>query len=138
MKKEKATRTGRMDRIHQLMLTFSFLMLSTLAFAQSKVSGTVVDASGEPVIGASVIVKGTSTGTVTDFDGNFTIPSVPANASLEISYIGYKTQTIPVAGKSTINVTLQEDAALLDEVVVVGYGVQKKSDVTGALTRVNE
>ncbi|MBQ8990291.1 MAG: TonB-dependent receptor [Prevotella sp.] len=138
MKKEKATRTGRMDRIHRLMLTFSFLMLSTLGFAQSKVSGTVVDASGEPVIGASVIVKGTSTGTVTDFDGNFTIPSVPANASLEISYIGYKTQTIPVAGKSTINVTLQEDAALLDEVVVVGYGVQKKSDVTGALTRVNE
>ena len=138
MKKEKEKRASRMDSIHRLMLTFSMLLMATMAFAQGKVSGTVVDATGEPIIGASVIVKGTSTGTVTDFDGNFTIPSVPAGASLEISYIGFKSQTIAVDGKSTINVTLQEDNAMLDEVVVVGYGVQRKSDVTGALTRVNE
>ena len=108
------------------------------AFAQKTVSGTVVDATGEAIIGASVIVKGTSTGTVTDFDGNFTIQKVPENGSLVISYVGYRTQTIAVAGKSQINVTLEEDKQLLDEVVVVGYGVQRKSDVTGALTRVGE
>ena len=127
-----------MDRIHRLMLTFSFLMLSTLGFAQKTVSGTVVDANGEGVIGASVIVKGTSTGTVTDFDGNFTIQNVPENATLVISYVGFRTQNVAVAGKSQINVTLEEDKQLLDEVVVVGYGVQRKSDVTGALTRVGE
>ena len=138
MKKEKGKRASLMDGLHHVMLTFSLLLLATVASAQSKVSGTVVDATGEPIIGASVIVKGTSTGTVTDFNGNFTVTGVPANASIEISYIGYKSQTIAVAGKSTINVTLQEDNALLDEVVVVGYGVQRKSDVTGALTRVNE
>ncbi len=138
MKKEKATRTDRMDRIHRLMLTFSFLMLSALGFAQKTVSGTVVDATGEPVIGASVIVKGTSTGTVTDFDGNFTIQNVPESATLVFSYVGFRTQNAAVAGKSQINVTLEEDKQLLDEVVVVGYGVQRKSDVTGALTRVGE
>ena len=138
MKKEKENRASRTGMSHRLMLTFLMLLMATMSFAQSKVSGTVVDTAGEPVIGASVIVKGTSTGTVTDFDGKFSIPGVANNASLEISYIGYKTQVIPVAGKSTINVTMQEDNALLDEVVVVGYGVQRKSDVTGALTRVNE
>ena len=120
-------------------LLFLALMavMSTVAMAQGKVSGTVVDAQGEPVIGASVIVKGTTTGTVTDFDGNFTIPSVPAKANLEISYIGFKTQTVAVGGKSLVSVTLQEDRQLLDEVVVVGYGTQKKSDVTGAMVSVD-
>ena len=111
---------------------------STVAFAQGKVSGTVVDAAGEAVIGASVMVKGTSTGTITDFDGNFTLQNVPEKASLVISYVGYRNQTIAVAGKNQLNVTLEEDRQLLDEVVVVGYGVQRKSDVTGALTRVGE
>ena len=138
MKKEKEKSMLRMDCIHRLMLTISFLLLSGFAFAQKTVTGTVVDATGEPIIGASVIVKGTTNGTVTDFDGNFTVQNVPGKATLEISYIGFKTQSIAVEGKSSFNVTMQEDAALLDEVVVVGYGVQKKSDVTGALTRVNE
>jgi len=115
-----------------------FAVCSTVAMAQGKVTGKVVDANGEPVIGASVVVKGTSTGTVTDFDGNYTIQNVPQNASIVLSYVGYRTQTIQVGGKSTINVTLEEDRQLLDEVVVVGYGVQRKSDVTGALTRVGE
>ena len=95
---------------------------STVAFAQGKVSGTVVDAAGEAVIGASVMVKGTSTGTITDFDGNFTLQNVPEKASLVISYVGYRNQTIAVAGKNQLNVTLEEDRQLLDEVVVVGYG----------------
>ena len=124
--------------LRRLMFTVLFSVLAVGAFAQNKVTGTVVDATGEPVIGASVIVKGTTNGTVTDFNGNFTINNVPANGSLEISYIGFKTQQVAVAGKTSVSVTMQEDNALLDEVVVVGYGVQRKSDVTGALTRVNE
>ncbi len=124
--------------IRQLMILALMVLCSTGALAQNKVSGTVVDANGEAVIGASVVVKGTSTGTVTDLDGNFTIPNVPQNGSLVVSYVGYATQTVPVGGKSSINITLQEDRQLLDDVVVVGYGVQKKRDVTGALTRVGE
>ena len=108
------------------------------AYAQGKVTGTIVDATGEPVIGASVMVKGTSTGAVTDFNGHFTIDKAPANAQLVVSYVGYRTQTLPLDGRSSFNVTLEEDKQLLDEVVVVGYGVQRKSDVTGALTRVGE
>ena len=123
----------------QRLLFLALLIVgSTVAMAQGRVTGTVVDAAGEPVIGASVMVKGTSTGSVTDFDGKFSIQNVPSGASLVISYVGYATQTVSTAGKSSINVTLQEDKQLLDEVVVVGYGVQKKSDVTGALTRVGE
>ena len=121
---------------------FLFLALmafvSTTVMAQGKVSGTVVDASGEPIIGASVIVKGSSTGTVTDFDGTFTLANAPQDATLVFSYVGYRTQNVALDGKSQINVTLEEDRQLLDEVVVVGYGVQRKSDVTGALTRVGE
>ena len=119
---------------------FFLALLSIIAigaYAQGKtVSGTVLDKSGESVIGASVVVKGTTNGTITDFDGKFTLSNVPNNASLEISFVGYKTQVIPVQGKTTFNVTMAEDTEVLDEVVVVGYGVQKKSDVTGAMARV--
>ena len=73
-------------------------VMSTVVMAQGKVSGTVVDASGDPVIGASVVVKGTSTGTVTDINGNFTLPSAPAKGNLEISYIGFKSQTVSLGG----------------------------------------
>ena len=103
--------------------------------AQSAVKGTVNDDSGEPIIGASVVEKGTTNGTVTDFDGNFSL-NVKSGATLVVSYIGYTTQEIAVNGQSTINVTLKEDNALLDEVVVVGYGVQKKKLVTGATVQV--
>ena len=121
-----------------LMVLSLLSVCSTGAFAPGKVTGTVVDATGEPIIGASVMVKGTSTGAVTDFNGNFTIPQAPAEGSLVVSYVGYRTQTLPMAGNASVNITLEEDRQLLDEVVVVGYGVQRKSDVTGALTRVGE
>ncbi len=124
--------------LRRLMFLTLMAICTSGAFAQKTVSGTVVDAAGETIIGASVIVKGTSTGTVTDFDGNFTIQNVPESGNLVISYVGYRTQTIAVAGKNQLKVTLEEDKQLLDEVVVVGYGVQRKSDVTGALTRVGE
>ena len=99
-----------------------------------KVTGIVSDSQG-PVIGASVVEKGTTNGTVTDFDGNFTL-NVKPGATLVISYIGYTTQEVATGNQSNFNITLQEDNALLDEVVVVGYGVQKKKLVTGATVQV--
>ena len=102
--------------------------------ATKKITGTVVDAQG-PVIGASVMEKGTTNGTVTDFDGNFAL-NVNPGATIVISYIGYETQEIKVGNQSNINITLNEDDAVLEEVVVVGYGVQKKKLVTGATVQV--
>ena len=96
------------------------------------VTGTVIDAAGIPVIGANVLVKGTTNGTITDIDGNFTL-EVSSGDVLEISYIGYVTQELPVGNKSQFNVTLAEDTQALDEVVVVGYGTMRKSDVTGSI-----
>ena len=98
-----------------------------------KVTGVVVDATGEPVIGANVVVKGTTNGTITDFDGNYTIEGVSASDVLVFSYIGYLSQEITVGSQAAINVTLSEDSQALDEVVVVGYGVMRKSDVTGSI-----
>ena len=94
-----------------------FLLCSTVMMAQQKVSGTVLDATGEPLIGVSVLEAGTSNGVVTDFDGNFTL-TVKQGANLVISYVGYVTQTIPA--KNGVKVTLQEDNQVLNEVVVVG------------------
>ncbi|MBC5603343.1 SusC/RagA family TonB-linked outer membrane protein [Bacteroides difficilis] len=101
------------------------------------VKGVVVDAGGEPVIGASVQLKGAAgVGTITDVDGKFTL-SVPANGVLQISYIGYKTTEVKVNGQSGLKVTLQEDTETLDEVVVVGYGIQKKASVTGSVAAIS-
>lgn len=103
------------------------------ALAQNiTVSGTVVDGSGEPMIGASVIVQGESLGTATDIDGNYTLKA-PANGTLTFSYIGYETQSVPVNGQSTINVVLKENTVMLDAVVAIGYGTVKKSDATGSV-----
>ena len=97
--------------------------------------GTVVDNSGSPIIGANILVKGTSTGTISDFNGDFMIKCRKTNL-LEISYIGYITQTVKVS--QNMQVVLVEDDRALDEVVVVGYGVQRKTDVTGSMARVGE
>lgn len=99
------------------------------------VKGQVVDANGEPIIGASVLVKGTTNGTITDFDGNFSLNDA-SKGTLVISYIGYQTQEVPVNGKSLVKVVLKEDTEVLDEVVVVGYGVQKKQTLSGSVTQV--
>ena len=134
----KSSLNNSWGMLQRLMFTVLFAVFAIGAFAQNKVTGTVVDVQGEPIIGASVVVKGTSNGTVTDFDGKFTVANAPAKGNLVISYVGYRSQTIALGGKSDIKITLEEDKQLLDEVVVVGYGVQRKSDVTGALTRVGE
>ena len=124
--------------LRRLMFLCLMVLCGSAAFAQKTVSGTVIDATGETIIGASVKVLGgvNSVGTITDINGKYTVKNVPENAKLEFSYVGYRTQTVSVAGKTQVNVTLQEDRQLLDEVVVVGYGVQKKSDVTGAMASV--
>lgn len=100
------------------------------------VSGVIVDTNGEPVIGASVLVKGTTNGTITDMDGKFTINDVPENSTLDISYIGYKTMTLKATDKNLSRLVLHEDTEVLDEVVVVGYGVQRKRDVSTAVSSV--
>lgn len=103
---------------------------------QKRVSGVITDTKGEPIIGANVAVKGTSNGTITDIDGKFDI-EVPANTTLKISYIGYQPMEINIGNKSTIDIKLSEDTQALDEIVVVGYGTQKKSDVSGSVTTVS-
>lgn len=120
-------------------LIFAFLWIFSFnAVAQNiTIKGNVQDEKGEPIIGATIMVKGTTQGTVSDTDGNFTLTNVPSDAILQISYIGYTTLEIPVAGKTTFKVVLQEEVQALEEIVVVGYGVQKKSDVTGAIVSVN-
>ena len=101
------------------------------------VSGVITDAYGA-VIGANVVVKGTTTGTVTDVDGKFTLANVPADAVLQISYIGYVTQEVGVGGQTVFHITLKEDSQSLDEVVVVGYGVQKKVNLSGAVQAIGD
>lgn len=99
------------------------------------ITGKVTDKNGEPIIGANVLVKGTTNGTVTDVDGNYTL-DVPQNSVLQISYIGYLTQELPVSNKTVITVRLTEDTQSLDEVVVVGYGTQKKGEIASAISSV--
>ena len=99
------------------------------------ISGTVIDESGEPIIGANVMVEGTSTGVITDLDGKYTI-NAPAGSNLKISYIGYVTQTVKAGRNSTVK--LVEDSKTLAEVVVIGYGTQRKSDLTGGLVSVDQ
>lgn len=113
---------------------FLFLFACALA-VNAQVSGTIVDDTGEPIIGASILEKGTTNGTITDFDGNFVL-DVAEGAMLEISYVGYAPQSLQAA--ADMRIVLKEDAEVLEEVVVVGYGVQKKSDLTGSISQVSD
>lgn len=122
----------------RLMLSLLVMLMPLSLLAQSiNVQGVVKDETGEAVIGASVIQKGTSNGAVTDFDGNFQL-SVPKNATLVISYIGYSTQEVAVGGKTQFDIVLKEDNAMLSEVVVVGYGTMDKKELTSAISHVGE
>jgi len=122
---------------HLFGLLVLLLLLPGQIFAQNlRVQGRVLDELGEGLIGAGVVIQGTTTGTVTDFDGNFVLPSVPRGATLEISCIGYSTQLIQVTGQS-ITVTMEPDSHSLDEAVVVAYGQQKKVTITGAVSAVS-
>ncbi|MEP3374079.1 MAG: TonB-dependent receptor [Maribacter dokdonensis] len=115
----------------------AMLLVNIQLFAQDSysLSGTVTDANNVPIPGANIVVANTTRGTQSDFDGNFTI-QVTSGDLLQFSYIGYATQTVAIVSQKTVNVTLQEDASQLDEVVVVGYGTQKKSTLTGSISKV--
>lgn len=131
-----ANKTQLKGRILRMLLLLCLgLPFQALAQKQS-VTGTIVEANGEPVIGVTVMEKGTANGTSTDLDGKFTL-NVNPKGTLVISYVGYVTQEIPVKGKRVINVTLKEDTQQLDDLVVVGYGMMKKSDMTGAISSVS-
>ena len=118
-------------------IILAILLMGFTAFAQNRpLSGKVVDQNGDPVVGASIMVVGNSSlGTVTNVDGNYSF-NVPAQASITVSCIGYSSQTVAVGGRPVINFTLEEDNEFLEETVVIGYGVQKKSDLTGAVASV--
>ena len=118
-----------------LMALFLLCLFPLGALAQSLIKGTVKDVSGDPIIGASVKVQGSKSGVITDFDGNFSVPA-ENNATLVISYIGYTTETVKVSGRNNLSITLREDAQTLNDIVVIGYGVQKKSDLTGSVASV--
>ena len=113
--------------------TLFLSMLCLVAFAQTA-TGLVKDKTGEPMIGVNVLVKGTTNGTITDFDGKFSIPDVPSNATLVVSYIGYLTKEVKT-GKDLV-IVLEEDNKTLDEVVVIGYGTVKRRDLTGSVASV--
>ncbi|MCF4101766.1 TonB-dependent receptor [Gillisia sp. M10.2A] len=112
------------------------IMVSFTAFSQTTVTGTVLDETG-PLMGVSVLVEGTTNGVVTDFDGNYSISNVSPNSVLIFSFVGYKTQEITVGNQSLINTTLELDVSSLDEIVVVGYGKMKRSDLTGSVVSVS-
>ena len=119
-----------MEQLKKFFLSFALLLTSTIMYAQQEISGTVIDATGETVIGATVTEKGTSNGTVTDFDGNFKIKVNPGT-TLVFTYIGYQTQELPA--QDGMKVTMKDDAQVLSEVVVTGYQVQRKADLTGSV-----
>ena len=127
------------EKIRRLFLwVLSLVFFTVSAQAQNiNVKGIVTDQSGEPLIGASVIVKGTSTGAVTNLDGEYSLANVPSNGTLEFRYVGYVPLTIKVNGQTDIKAVLSEDSNNLEELVVVGYGVQRKADVTGATANVS-
>ena len=110
---------------------FLLTIIPFFVFSQTKtITGNIVDANEDPIIGATIMVKGTTIGTISDTNGNFILNNVPENAVIQISYIGYSTQEIPVIGKTSFKIVLQEETQTLEEVIVVGYGVQKKSTVS--------
>ncbi len=124
--------------VSRLLLTLAFVLAGQTMWAQTKtVSGVVKDATGDTVIGASVLEKGTTNGTISDLNGQFKIKVSNDKAVLQISFVGYQTQEISLAGKTDITVVMQDDSKILDEVVVVGYGQQKKESVVGAISQVS-
>ena len=129
---------NKINSIRRLLLFVAGFLMTAVSYAQTTVSGNVTDDTGEPVIGASVMIVGTSTGTVTDFDGNYSISKVDQNASLQVSYIGYKTEKVAVNGRTKIDIQLKPDNEVLDEVIVVGYAVGSKRTVSGAIDRVKK
>lgn len=124
-------------QLKRVLSTLALGLICLVASAQHTVSGVVKDSQGAPLPGVSVIVEGTTQGTVTDFDGNYTIANVPESANLQASFIGFTTQVIAVGNQTTIDFTLKDETQELGEVVAVGYGTMKKTDITGSIASVS-
>ena len=123
---------------HMRTTLVSLLLLMASALSAQTIKGNVADNTGEPIIGATVMEQGvTGNGIMTDIDGNFSLVLKGSSKKLTISYIGMKTQTVDVAGKSDVNVVLEDEATSLNDVVVIGYGTVKKKDLTGSVATVN-
>ncbi|MFT5238739.1 MAG: hypothetical protein ACI9M9_002352, partial [Flavobacteriaceae bacterium] len=120
---------------YSLLIT-TFLLFTTISFAQNfDVKGTLIEEDTNfPLLGASVIQKGTSNGVISDFDGNFSIDGIPMNAVLEISYLGFKPKEVTITSSQFLTIRLETDSESLDEVIVVGYGTQRKKEITGAVS----
>ncbi len=125
-------------KIKSKLLLICLFLFQFVAFAQVNISasGTVTDTDGDPLPGASVLLKGTTTGTQSDFDGNFVLNGVPSNGTLVVSYIGFTNREVAINGRTSITIPLEEDAQALDEVVVIGYGQIKSKDLTSAITTI--
>lgn len=133
----KQTKECRRTRTVSFLFTLLFLLCCMQGFAQNiAIQGTVIDVSGEPLIGVNVSIKGTTIGSITDLDGKYTLNAPDNNSVVVFSFIGYKREEVVVGSKTTIDMTLHDDTQLIDEVVVVGYGVQKKVTVTGSVASV--
>ena len=125
--------------MQKCLLTLLLCFIGVYARAQYQVSGTVMDQTGETLIGATIREVGdNNNGTITDFNGKYTIKVSKKNAQLSVSYVGYEDQTVSVQGKTIVDIVLKTSEQTLEEVVVVGYGTQKKESVTGAITSVNQ
>ncbi|WP_299556320.1 TonB-dependent receptor [Seonamhaeicola sp.] len=120
----------------KIKILYLFLLITSITFAQQTITGVVTSDDSQPLPGVTILLKGTSQGTSTDFDGKYSIEA-PSTGTLVFSYVGFVTKEVAVNNKTVVNISLQEDVSQLDEVVVVGYGTQKKSDITGAVTSVN-
>ena len=128
--------SSKLNKLKTVLCGLLLLVTAAVSAQEITVSGVVKDNTGYPVPGAAVIVAGTTVGTATDFDGNYTLAGVPSNGTLQVSFVGYGTQTEAVNGRSVIDFTLQDDAQEIQEVVAVGYGTMKKSDLTGSVQSV--
>lgn len=134
---KKCVSQGSGTAIGRLLFTLILAVLTITASAQTKtVTGLVTDQAGEPIIGATVLVKGTKAGTSTDIDGRYSLKNIANNATLTFSYIGYETQSVSTAGKNIVDVVMKEANTNLDELVVIGYGTMKRRDLTGSVTSV--
>ncbi|NCB09048.1 MAG: SusC/RagA family TonB-linked outer membrane protein [Bacteroidia bacterium] len=131
-------RNGIKKATRFLILCFFFVALCIGAYAQKTLNGKVLDEGGLPLPGVSVIIKGTTTGTVTDMDGNFSLSNITSESTLVLSFVGLKTQEIMVGNKTSLNVVMEEQTIGIEEVVAVGYGVQKKESVVGSIAQATE
>ena len=123
--------------VNRQILLFPLNSAGSLSQQGNNISGRVTDSSGSPLPGVSIVVKGTTQGTISDANGNYSLSNVPGNSTLQFSFVGMKSQEVSVSGKTTINVALDEDAIGIEEVVAIGYGTMKKSDITGSVSSVS-